>query len=257
MATRSYRITKKTLLSKLFSFCLSQGFLTYYTYAYTTIPKTLLSQSMSICFLIIILLGYVEQFRSIIEIIYTYHHLGQATNDTLWRSIVPIYRYPLAILSWLSLLRLGTGCYIVSGFLPIELDRCDVFSNVPHACLSLKIISIWMMITFSLYGLLFALFFMYAISMRFLDADFSCKQLMVQYRHALFFGVILSMAGQHLPIVNVPPQDKICAICFEEAKTLDQWMILQCKHKFHPNCIQPWLTEHNTCPLCREVQRQI
>lgn len=83
------------------------------------------------------------------------------------------------------------------------------------------------MISFSLDALLFAVFLMHALSMQYLDEDFSCKQLLVQYRHVFFFGVILSIKGQHLPIANVPPQAKIWAICFEKAQTLDQWIILQ------------------------------
>ncbi|KAH7852358.1 hypothetical protein Vadar_023885 [Vaccinium darrowii] len=43
-----------------------------------------------------------------------------------------------------------------------------------------------------------------------------------------------------------------CAVCvseFEEDETL-RWLP-KCDHVFHPECIDPWLASHSTCPLCR------
>ena len=42
-----------------------------------------------------------------------------------------------------------------------------------------------------------------------------------------------------------------CSICFENYETDKKIQILQCKHHFCAECIQPWLNLHNTCPLCR------
>lgn len=48
--------------------------------------------------------------------------------------------------------------------------------------------------------------------------------------------------------------DDNCAICLEtlaaSAVTAEVYT-LNCKHAFHRNCIQGWLREHNTCPMCR------
>ncbi|KNA05766.1 hypothetical protein SOVF_187360 [Spinacia oleracea] len=43
-----------------------------------------------------------------------------------------------------------------------------------------------------------------------------------------------------------------CAVClmeFEDNDTLR--LIPKCDHVFHPDCIDPWLVGHTTCPLCR------
>ena len=33
--------------------------------------------------------------------------------------------------------------------------------------------------------------------------------------------------------------------------------ILDCNHQYHTNCIDIWLNDHNTCPLCRKVVKNI
>ncbi len=43
-----------------------------------------------------------------------------------------------------------------------------------------------------------------------------------------------------------------CVICFEELK--DKIKTLTCCHVFHPKCINTWLFENQSCPVCREPQ---
>lgn len=42
-----------------------------------------------------------------------------------------------------------------------------------------------------------------------------------------------------------------CAVCLDgfEANTLMR--TLACEHVYHKDCIDPWLTDHGTCPLCK------
>ncbi|XP_069828522.1 E3 ubiquitin-protein ligase RNF149 [Dendropsophus ebraccatus] len=42
-----------------------------------------------------------------------------------------------------------------------------------------------------------------------------------------------------------------CAVCIESYKPKDVVRILPCKHIFHRLCIDPWLLEHRTCPMCK------
>ncbi|CAD7012529.1 unnamed protein product [Ceratitis capitata] len=42
-----------------------------------------------------------------------------------------------------------------------------------------------------------------------------------------------------------------CAICIEAYKPSDCIRVLPCNHEFHKNCIDPWLIEHRTCPMCK------
>ncbi|KAL6867983.1 hypothetical protein J3F83DRAFT_85559 [Trichoderma novae-zelandiae] len=43
-----------------------------------------------------------------------------------------------------------------------------------------------------------------------------------------------------------------CSICTEDFREGEDMRVLPCNHKFHPNCIDPWLVNvSGTCPLCR------
>ncbi|KAM4797222.1 E3 ubiquitin-protein ligase RNF149 [Rhinophrynus dorsalis] len=42
-----------------------------------------------------------------------------------------------------------------------------------------------------------------------------------------------------------------CPVCIENYKPKDLVRILPCKHIFHRLCIDPWLIEHRTCPMCK------
>ncbi|NXL34476.1 RN128 ligase, partial [Glaucidium brasilianum] len=47
------------------------------------------------------------------------------------------------------------------------------------------------------------------------------------------------------------PDGDSCAVCIEQYKPNDVVRILTCNHLFHKNCIDPWLLEHRTCPMCK------
>lgn len=42
-----------------------------------------------------------------------------------------------------------------------------------------------------------------------------------------------------------------CAVCIEGYKPNDVVRILPCKHVFHKHCVDPWLQDHRTCPMCK------
>lgn len=42
-----------------------------------------------------------------------------------------------------------------------------------------------------------------------------------------------------------------CAVCIEEYKPSEVVRILPCKHMFHKTCVDPWLVDHRTCPMCK------
>lgn len=42
-----------------------------------------------------------------------------------------------------------------------------------------------------------------------------------------------------------------CSICMDPVELGTEVTVLPCKHWFHYNCIEMWLSQHNTCPHCR------
>ena len=41
-----------------------------------------------------------------------------------------------------------------------------------------------------------------------------------------------------------------CAVCIEELQSTEQYRELPCGHQFHRDCIDPWLEQSVTCPMC-------
>lgn len=52
--------------------------------------------------------------------------------------------------------------------------------------------------------------------------------------------------------MDIQPRSTICSICTLEYEPQQQIRSLDtCDHAFHTGCIDRWLADHNTCPLCR------
>ncbi|KAM6252363.1 LOW QUALITY PROTEIN: E3 ubiquitin-protein ligase RNF128 [Spheniscus humboldti] len=47
------------------------------------------------------------------------------------------------------------------------------------------------------------------------------------------------------------PDGDCCVVCIELYKPNEVVRILTCNHLFHKSCIDPWLLEHRTCPMCK------
>ena len=43
-----------------------------------------------------------------------------------------------------------------------------------------------------------------------------------------------------------------CSVCMTDFDIGNKGIFLPCGHMFHPDCIKPWLKDHNTCPVCRK-----
>merc|ERR1712228_905925 len=44
---------------------------------------------------------------------------------------------------------------------------------------------------------------------------------------------------------------KDCAVCKDKFKRKELLIELPCHHRFHKDCILPWLNIRNSCPTCR------
>ncbi|KAF8118701.1 hypothetical protein N665_0002s0017 [Sinapis alba] len=58
---------------------------------------------------------------------------------------------------------------------------------------------------------------------------------------------------ENLPVVQLDVEnDDDCAVCKDEMSIGSEAVLqLPCNHKYHGECIVPWLKTRNTCPVCR------
>uniref|UniRef100_A0A6A7FSN4 Protein goliath-like n=1 Tax=Hirondellea gigas TaxID=1518452 RepID=A0A6A7FSN4_9CRUS len=60
-----------------------------------------------------------------------------------------------------------------------------------------------------------------------------------------------------IPVKNIKSGDKeisleeCCAICIEPYAVAEAVRVLPCKHEFHKMCVDPWLLNQRTCPMCK------
>lgn len=47
-------------------------------------------------------------------------------------------------------------------------------------------------------------------------------------------------------------KDAQCTICLEDYEIGNSLKTLPCAHFFHTGCVDPWLVNHNACPLCND-----
>ncbi|RLN38415.1 hypothetical protein BBJ28_00020413 [Nothophytophthora sp. Chile5] len=46
-------------------------------------------------------------------------------------------------------------------------------------------------------------------------------------------------------------EDASCAVCLSAFQVGTRVRMLRCFHRFHPDCIDPWLKDKATCPICK------
>ncbi|KAF4085585.1 hypothetical protein AMELA_G00096950 [Ameiurus melas] len=50
---------------------------------------------------------------------------------------------------------------------------------------------------------------------------------------------------------EVDAEESSCVVCLDSFMRCDVVTTLPCSHFFHKTCIEPWLLEHHTCPMCK------
>ncbi|KAH8656146.1 hypothetical protein BGZ60DRAFT_532463 [Tricladium varicosporioides] len=64
---------------------------------------------------------------------------------------------------------------------------------------------------------------------------------------------IASLPKKKLDEKMLGPEGKgECSVCMDDVHTGDEVVSLPCSHWFHETCAGAWLSEHNTCPICRK-----
>ncbi|KAL4591259.1 hypothetical protein LXL04_004217 [Taraxacum kok-saghyz] len=58
-------------------------------------------------------------------------------------------------------------------------------------------------------------------------------------------------AVEAMPTVKIQEDSFQCSVCLEDFQIGDEAKEMPCKHRFHGDCIVPWLDLHSSCPVCR------
>lgn len=75
-----------------------------------------------------------------------------------------------------------------------------------------------------------------------------------QIRSMVANTVVIIPVGNESRLLNLLPlmhaNSEECGICLDVSDHLE-WRLLPCSHYFHCSCVDPWLVQHGTCPVCR------
>jgi E3 ubiquitin-protein ligase RNF115/126 len=83
-------------------------------------------------------------------------------------------------------------------------------------------------------------------------------QLMEQHQAGNAPGPASEQAIESLPKRIITKEDQgesgkaECSICMDEVELGGTVTVLPCSHWFHFECVKAWLSEHDTCPHCRQ-----
>jgi hypothetical protein len=89
-----------------------------------------------------------------------------------------------------------------------------------------------------------------------ISADYEQLLRLDQFNHDKSCGASESDIYR-LPIIQVTEQmlkaidTSECTICLVKLELEEKIRMLPCFHHFHPECIDPWLRQNGTCPICK------
>ena len=94
------------------------------------------------------------------------------------------------------------------------------------------------------------LVFYYVQRFRYLHAkDQLERKLCGQAKRAL--SIISTSVVKKDDLVELTDFGDTCAVCLEQYRVADVVRVLPCRHRFHKGCIDQWLLEKRTCPMCK------
>lgn len=118
--------------------------------------------------------------------------------------------------------------------------------NTKQMCLAVNVIS-W--VTMSPFLLLILLIILLLVG-------FCCKNTSDSIQRYFLNKKLVNFIKNHLLRTVITPSNMTteynCAVCLGEPEIGEEWMTLECGHKYHVSCINEWLTRQNSCPTCRK-----
>ena len=241
------------------------AFVSYCTYAFTTIPSNLIKNTTSICLLMFIILTWVYVFYIVVVLIcYNEKVRSIVMKGLLFFGRNCIYLQNISLFSFVIVF-----AFFMIKFTPISNSNCRIYANLPNACLvsqSIAMIGYCVLCTCVIYLTIACCI----NNLKWIPRICSNNNIRILPRETWPRETVPgeTVPGETVPGETVPgdsslyillkiavdvPIDRKCAICFFEYDLTNNgpWCELPCKHTFHHNCIAQWIVNKNTCPLCR------
>lgn len=256
----------------------------FFTVAYRSIPNNLLNETISKTFLAYVINGWILIIPGLIDMLYVIKHYNVTMNAMYYNMTFPSNQYPLLYLKLLRIVDFVLMSYFMSYFDASDTPlKYGIYNNLPYMCFAMRIIIGY---SFACWWIIIAMGFVAACmscrdcasaivsichdcaSLCFNSSENSSEhrnligdqnspilrtlsRTLIRTNDSQIRRIPIQFFASYLPISLDPPLNKVCAICFEDAKKYDMWRKLLCGHRFHPACVDGWIVEHNTCPLCR------
>lgn len=251
------------------------GVLIYLTYSYAVMPSALRSDITSILMLTYIIMGWFRPLIQFANVVCIFRNLGRTMHRNRWAAHLPENRFPWNWGKLFTVPMISIGIYFCINFTHASpVDTCNVYSGMTHPCVASMIIMILTYIAFGFIAITLLLMCCCApcllcilcsgirdgntVTMNERAVGGNGNRTVATQGNSIIQNptqaAMVEFISSYLPISHEPPNDHLCAICYmEDAQLNNNWRTLPCDHKFHPGCIDPWITDRNNCPLCRRV----
>jgi len=210
----------------------------YYTFAYYMIPSDLKLMDLSILFLITLFIKWIEAIIMIAH-----------TKDIVCHHNIYFFS-PLGIAYGINFL---IGVVYLSIYKSGSSAECGIYSDIKIACIALRIEFVTILVLIAIAGIITIVLLSVFIVECYDYLSFFTNVITHQNTDiSLNNSYTIVLQRKNLVITTIPPIDNICSICVQESIEGNLWKELTCAHKFHPDCIDPWIQKNNSCPMCRQ-----
>jgi hypothetical protein len=231
--------------TEIYFLALKYGFLIYFTYACSIVPKELTNTATYWQFLTSIVLTWITSISNWFWIrdLYALYYLGATLTPLEWRIFTRKSQMRWCI--WINNINCIIMFPLMLDFFPAGWNQCGPFTESdPNICLALQLMCIWTII--------------YVLR-------YVCPIIILCILKGLIFVVrfIIGKRAQNrtrlimdrLATIYDPSPEAECSICIGSPEPNEQiaWTILKCKHIFHRECIATWFKQNPTCPNCRNI----
>ena len=232
-----------------------------YVIAYYYMPYELKELYLSKYFLTYIVCSWISSMIVMTKFKNIFEYWGETMSAKIWKKMQKHNKFLNAFLNFNYLICIALGSYFVSIFIPFS-NGCDVYDtdDAHVACVCMRLISVLALIFWSLSALYLCIMILLILCLCCVacccnnnnnnNNDNNDNNNNNEISNVSF---AVDYLKKYNPIPT-PTKDTECSICQEEAKKNESnWTELQCKHKFHANCIAEWLKYRINCPNCRAI----